>query len=175
MPEEKIEEAIDDFLKMVIFDCLFSNTDRHLRNWGMRIYTEPNIGCEFYPMFDNATILLSEMAEYTIEEFLQLDILENHVQNKMFSRMRCDDKSHNTFEDILNHLANSKYKGRALRIARQYLNDFGEEDLVELLNGFGELSDIRKQGALCAYTTRRRALERVLESECIDKSPDILE
>jgi len=175
MPDEQIEEAIDNFFKMVIFDYLFSNTDRHMSNWGMRIYTEPIRGCEFYSMFDNEEILLFGMMEYTIEELMQLGALEEHVQSKMFSKMKCRDNSNNTFDEVITHLLNGKYRNRVLRIINQFSSEFGEEDLVEILNGFEELSDFRKQGALCTYTTRRRALERIVESCSIDKTPDVLE
>lgn len=174
MPREKIEESIDNFLKMVIFDCLFSNTDRHRCNWGMYIYTEPEKGCELYAMYDNENILLCDSFEDIIEELLSLENLEEHVNSGILSKINTPSNAgrKSTFVELLTYLTNSKYKDRVLKIIEQYLNDFKEEDLRELLEEFDDLSDIRKKGMICIYTTRRKEFERIFEFATQSKEKD---
>ncbi len=49
------ENLFADFLKIMVFDALVGETDRHAENWGI---TKDNIGYKLSPLYDNGTNLL---------------------------------------------------------------------------------------------------------------------
>ena len=49
----EIAKDRDDFLKMLIFDGLIGNTDRHLGNWGFLFDTNTNEILKLHPLFDH--------------------------------------------------------------------------------------------------------------------------
>ena len=63
----------EDILKMIIFDALIGNSDRHHSNWGY-IVEENNNTCSnirFCPLYDNGSSLCSYVNDYDIKDILR--------------------------------------------------------------------------------------------------------
>lgn len=63
---------VNDWIRMLLFDALIGNTDRHQNNWGV-IYSldQENVRLiKFSPAFDNGTSLGHEIVEKKIKNFL---------------------------------------------------------------------------------------------------------
>lgn len=74
-------EAWENYLKMLIFDCLIGNNDRHDENWGLLIdRTEKNL--KLAPIYDNASCLTSgETEERVIQLLNNAQMLEKYINN----------------------------------------------------------------------------------------------
>lgn len=65
------------FKKMLVFDCLIGNNDRHDQNWGLcfsfdfrQIKTKILMKIKLSPIYDNASCLAKELNEEAIQELL---------------------------------------------------------------------------------------------------------
>jgi hypothetical protein len=67
--------------KMLLFDALIGNTDRHQDNWGVlwRSDDEGNLVPKFAPAFDNGTSLAHEIMENRIGNFQTEDAVSKYV------------------------------------------------------------------------------------------------
>ncbi|TMJ17317.1 MAG: hypothetical protein E6G92_13375 [Alphaproteobacteria bacterium] len=68
--------------KMILFDALIGNTDRHQDNWGVlwRSDDEGNPVPRFAPAFDNGTSLAHEIMEKNLSKFSDPDQIDRYVQ-----------------------------------------------------------------------------------------------
>ncbi len=69
-------DILDDFMKMLAFDCIVLNEDRHLNNFGLLYDTNSN-GYSFAPIFDNGLSLLSDLRDYHSDTSAEVDISRN--------------------------------------------------------------------------------------------------
>lgn len=63
-------EAISYLVRMVCFDILIGNPDRHQRNWGVLISSVPGESVRTAPLYDNAAALGSNLDELRVHELL---------------------------------------------------------------------------------------------------------
>lgn len=63
------EQLFKEFLKILIFDALIGNTDRHQDNWGFIGVNETH-AVHLAPAFDNSTSLASELVEEKLSGYL---------------------------------------------------------------------------------------------------------
>lgn len=67
-------DYVDEINKMIIFDFVINNRDRHLNNFGF-ILDEDSLDIKrFNPLFDNGNSLLSDLSEYELIEYSGTDI-----------------------------------------------------------------------------------------------------
>lgn len=94
-----------DLFKMMIFDYLIGNTDRHQSNWA--ILSSPD-GLLFSSLYDNGSSLCCYLNEESIDEFLGKDQVrfDALVNSKSKSRIRicAKNKKEPTHLEVLNHL-----------------------------------------------------------------------
>ena len=66
-------DGIKHILKMIIFDILIGNSDRHPSNWGIIIHVDTFKGVEsnFCPLYDNGSSLCAYVNEEDIENILK--------------------------------------------------------------------------------------------------------
>jgi hypothetical protein len=77
---EEADEILDDFVKMLVFDALIGNNDRHAANWGVITSTKQRIPSRFSPIFDTARGLFWNMNEDSVRNRLRNpQILESYV------------------------------------------------------------------------------------------------
>jgi len=67
---EHIEEILLDFVKMIVFDAVVGNNDRHFYNWGVVVDLKGNKKPEFSPVYDTARGLFWNLSEQKIVEFM---------------------------------------------------------------------------------------------------------
>jgi len=102
---------IDDFLKMLIFDYLIWNSDRHQSNWAM-VFCNGNM--KWSPLYDNSSSLCAYIAEEQIRSYLGKDKVkwDSLVDTKSKSLIRCGEKDSNrpTHLEVLNYIKNNYYE-----------------------------------------------------------------
>lgn len=82
-----------DVLKMIVFDALIGNSDRHQSNWAF-IYDRKRNILEFSPLYDNGSSLCSYVLEEQIEDILRDSMRFNSlVDTKSRTRIRIDENS----------------------------------------------------------------------------------
>lgn len=101
---------IDNFLKMLMFDYLIGNTDRHQSNWALILN---NGKMKWSPLYDNSSSLCAYIAEEQISDYLGKD--KNRwkalVDTKSRSMIRCrmDDDKRPTHLNVLKYLKENYY------------------------------------------------------------------
>jgi len=102
---------IDDFMKMLIFDYLIGNSDRHQSNWAMISY---NGNMKWSPLYDNSSSLCAYVAEGQIKSYLGKDKVRwnSLVDTKSKSLIRCKeiDTNRPTHLEVLYYIKNNYYK-----------------------------------------------------------------
>jgi len=66
------KHLFDEFLKILVFDAIIGNTDRHQDNWGFIRNTKTG-EMRLAPAFDNSTSLGSELVEEKLAGYLESD------------------------------------------------------------------------------------------------------
>ena len=66
----KREDLLEQFFKMLIFDAIIGNTDRHQDNWGF-IHNNKTKEMALAPAYDNSTSLGSELIEEKLSGYLE--------------------------------------------------------------------------------------------------------
>lgn len=111
---------LKDLLKMLIFDYIIGNSDRHQNNWaiinkGDRVYA-------FSPLYDNSSSLCCYILDENIKHYLGSDIKRIHsiVRTKSKSMVRIDEKNKKrpTHEEVIEYI-NKRY--------HEEVNDFIEQ------------------------------------------------
>lgn len=62
----KTNAPIDDFIKMLIFDAVIGNTDRHVNNWDLAVTYEKTLSL---PLIDNGSSLLADVPDNLIRNY----------------------------------------------------------------------------------------------------------
>lgn len=131
-------EDIKHILKMIIFDILIGNSDRHPSNWGTIFHVNIYKGSETYfcPLYDNGSSLCSYINEKDIEYILK---------DKMRFGALVDTKSQSTIGwknqrpirhfELLEHLKEEKYND-TIRYVENIKNNINEECINKILNQF---------------------------------------
>lgn len=145
---EAIEKYIscDDFIKMLMFDYLIGNSDRHQSNWAMIL---ENDKLRWSPLYDNGSSLCAYISEEMVKSYLGKD--ENRwralVDTKSRSRIRC------TFFEKKppTHLAVMKYVKEHYfpiftEFSEQIFTQIGRDEIDNILKVYSasELSDDKK-------------------------------
>ncbi|MCC5842576.1 MAG: HipA domain-containing protein [Opitutales bacterium] len=60
---DEAHEILEAFVKMLIFDALVGNNDRHFYNWGVVLHPEGKFAPRFSPIYDTARALFWNFAE----------------------------------------------------------------------------------------------------------------
>lgn len=97
-------ELLDSFYKMLLFDFLIGNSDRHSDNWGL---VSNGSNFTFSPLFDNGSALCSYVKNADIESYFKdSQRYKSLVDTKSISKIRIDrfDKKRPKHSEVINHL-----------------------------------------------------------------------
>ncbi len=130
-------ELLFPFLKMLFFDFLIGNSDRHQSNWAL---LSQNNQFSYCPLYDNGSSLCCRIDETLIQNYLGKDQLRFNslINSKSRSRIRIDKtmKKEPTHLQVIEFLL-SNYLSPELKI---WVNDLPEK-----------LDDLRRKGILDDY------------------------
>lgn len=137
---------IDDFLKMLIFDYLIGNTDRHQNNWAV---LEENGKMKWSPLYDNSSSLCAYIAQNQIQSYLGKDKKRWNalVDTKSRSMLRCsmNDEKRPTHLVVLKYVYDH-YCEETIKFVKRITDLLTETSICVMLNQYStaELSEAKK-------------------------------
>ena len=143
----KIYASIEEFLKMLMFDFLIGNTDRHQSNWAL---ISENNKMEWSPLYDNSSSLCAYISEEQISNYLGKD--KNRwralVDTKSRSMIRCrmSDEKRQTHLMVLQYIRDNYYN-ETCDFARKIVQEMTENNINYILKQYvePELSGNKKE------------------------------
>lgn len=143
---EKIVQ-LDGFLKMLIFDYLIGNTDRHQSNWAIVLKKDE---MKWSPLYDNSSSLCAYVKEQQIKSYLGKDKVRwlSLVDTKSKSLIRCtaEDESRPTHLEVLKYIKDNYYE-ETYKFVEKIIFLMTEEKISVILKKYleTELSEDRKE------------------------------
>ena len=164
------DDTWSEYIKMLIFDCIIGNNDRHDENWGL-LY-EPSIKkFVLAPIYDNASCLTSGDDEYKVEKLLKDDkFLENYIDKGRPPNLYIDFKDYKKYNhfEIIQYLINSESNVTDLireMLQKDYLS-YTKEVLEQIhhtdVPDFYKLSDNRIKLIYKILKIRKKKLEGLI-------------
>ncbi len=151
----------DDFLKILIFDFLIGNTDRHQNNWAL-LASHDGANIRICPIYDNGSSLCCYLAEEKISDFLGNDKVrfDSLVNTKSTSRVRIDEfsKKEPTHLDVIKYIK-YKYSNENINVFIQnVINKINEDKIEELLGMYSNIIISEKRKLLIKKFILRKIL-----------------
>lgn len=129
-----------DFLKIMIFDFIIGNSDRHSNNWAI-VKTKSNKEY-FAPLYDNGSSLCALINENEINDYLSEDKLRFNSlvdsKSKTIVRINGNLKKIPTHKEVLEYLCNKYYEETKgfVEMALQRLNEEKICDVLRSVNKY---------------------------------------
>ncbi len=166
-PDESIE-IIEGLTKMLLFDAIVGNNDRHFFNWGVLRHLKGKHKPYFSPIYDTASVLFWNYSEKKVlslqqdERQFSNQISKYHTQTKPKIGWE-GEKEINHFQLIERLLINNDC---TFDLARQLFSDDNYIKAIKILNTEfnGLISDIRKKLILRYLKYRFEAFNKLLNS-----------
>lgn len=155
---QMIEKAISpfveksSFLKMLLFDFLIGNSDRHQSNWAIVMSGEK---MTWSPLYDNSSSLCAYVLEEQIASYLGKDMKRWHalVDTKSRSLIRCtvNDEKRPTHLMVLKYVKENYYE-ETCEFAKKIITEMTEKQIYDILNQYSayELSNDKKE-LICRF------------------------
>lgn len=160
----------ENYKKMMIFDCLIGNSDRHDENWGICVNVNKK-EFKLAPFYDNASCLTQQLNEKTILEYLSnKSKIEEYVNNSHPPNLYLNDKDLHryTHYEIMKYLIDTEPDMKDL-ITELLQNDYTDYVDVIMANiqqldvpEEYKLSDNRRKVILEILKLRRQKLKELL-------------
>lgn len=144
-----METFIYQFVRMMIFDMLIGNTDRHQQNWGI-VKNSENEFVSMSPLYDNGSSLCAYVPNRAIKSYLGNDEqrLKSLTDSKSTSRIRIDKdiKKEPKHSEVVKFLC-EKYKEISLEFAVQIENSITRDWVDKVLEEYPSniLTDEKKK------------------------------
>ena len=154
---------IEGFLKMLMFDYLIGNSDRHQNNWAIIIEDDK---MEWSPLYDNSSSLCAYIAEEQIAGYFGKDKTRwnSLVDTKSRSLLRCNelDEKRPTHLNVLKYLKEN-YFDETCDFAKKIFAIMTEEQIYDILKVYSkeELSDSKKK-LISKYLLEKRQMLRTV-------------
>ncbi len=156
----------EDFLKIMIFDCLIGNSDRHQSNWAIIKKDINGSEAKLAPLYDNGSSLCCYIQENQIESYLGKDELKFNsiIFTKSRSRIRLNGKVKKSPEhfEVLKFIKNNYYTSTK-EFVDNICNTIDNDSIDNILKDFNSelLSDKRKK-LIKKFLIKRIELMRVI-------------
>ena len=137
---------IDDLLKMLMFDYLIGNSDRHQNNWAILI---ENGKMQWSPLYDNCSKLFAYISEKNIPNYMGKDKnrWNSLIDTKSKSLIRCReiDEKRPTHLEVLKYLKENYFDDTYV-FAKNIVSLLTEENIYRILDLYSEdgLSEKKK-------------------------------
>lgn len=137
---------IDDLLKMLMFDYLIGNSDRHQNNWAILI---ENGKMRWSPLYDNSSSLCAYISEKNIPNYMGKDKnrWNSLIDTKSKSLIRCReiDEKRPTHLEVLKYLKENYFNDTYV-FAKNIVSLLTEEKIYSILDLYSEdgLSEKKK-------------------------------
>lgn len=155
------EDLLEEFFKILIFDAIIGNTDRHQDNWGFIRHNKTD-QIHLAPAYDNSTSLGSELIDEKLSGYLE----ENEVKLKKYidkgkAHIRWSEDGINL--DRINHFQLLKNMAQKRDTICGYVNEmtlFSDEQIDSILSNLGKIRiEIPKY---ILSETRRSLIKRII-------------
>ena len=159
--------SIEGFLKMLVFDYLIGNSDRHQNNWAILIDDDKK---EWSPLYDNSSSLCAYIPEEQIAGYLGKDKnrWNSLVDTKSRSLLRCKelDEKRPTHLMVLKYLKENYFE-ETRDFAEKIVTVMTEKQINDILNPYSEeeLSANKKKLILKYLLEKRQILRAVYFGE----------
>ncbi len=153
-------EGVKNILKMMIFDILIGNSDRHHSNWGIVIHIDTYKGFEshFCPLYDNGSSLCSYVNEKDVEYILKDSMrFRALIDTKSQSAIGWIDKRPIRHFELLEHLKEEKYDD-TIEYIKNIKNNITEQSINNILNEFGNIISENMKNLVKIYLLERRQM-----------------
>jgi len=165
-----LEVGVFELLKVVVFDAIIGNSDRHQENWGFISYKKGRDEVVFSPIYDSGSCLGREIGDSKVEQMLT----DRLMLDAYISRGKCEirwDGCHLTHYEFIK-LLKCAYEKQISYILDRVISQF-EEQLIEKvvcnvdvnlpseLEHF-KLPDLRKELIVKMITLRVNKLKELL-------------
>lgn len=141
-----------DFFKIMIFDFIIGNSDRHSNNWA--IIKNKNNEEHFAPLYDNGSSLCALIAEDEIDNFLGDDKLRFNalVDSKSKTLIRIDSsvKKIPSHKDVLMYLHANHYNDTA-PFVKFVIQKLTEETISKILRSISKYTSYKRRELLKKY------------------------
>lgn len=124
-PEEEVQKKVEQnrelAIRMIVYDCMYGNNDRHNENWAM-VKDKYGKDISLYDLYDNERVFGLYENQNIIEEALRKDKVKEVSEERLFSRLYVpgETKKHSSYKDVLIYLMEN-YKEETQLILKQYL------------------------------------------------------
>jgi len=135
--QQYLTSSLIDVLKMMVFDALIGNSDRHQSNWAYIFDTKADL-FKFAPLYDNGSSLCSYVLEDAVDDILR-DVrrFDALVGSKSRTKIRVneDSKKAPTHDEMLNHIKSNFYDDIIPFIENIY-NKISNDSIAPILEAF---------------------------------------
>ena len=165
MVKKAIEKfvSIESFLKMLVFDYLIGNSDRHQNNWAIII---KNHKMEWSPLYDNSSSLCAYVLEEQIESYLGKDKTRwnSLIDTKSRSLLCCKefDEKRPTHLMVMKYLKENYFR-ETRSFVKKVVTVMTEKQIYDILKSYSkeELSDNKKK-LISKYLLEKKQMLRTV-------------
>lgn len=159
---------LKDLLKMVVFDYLIGNSDRHQNNWA--IITNGDKVYKFSPLYDNSSSLCCYILDEDVKNYLGSDLrrINSIVKTNSKSMVRIDEKNKKrpTHADVIVYI-NKQYNEEVKDFIKQIQINITANNIDILLANYPEtlLSNERKKLITLFMLEKVKLLSSIIDRE----------
>lgn len=156
------ERLFADFMKIMVFDALVGETDRHAENWGI---TKDSTGYKLSPLYDNGTNLLRNFkneayAEKFYNGIKSFDIYIKKAESLIF---KDDHSGHYRLHELIRYLY-AKYPEQITNEIKN-LEKLTSDKIIEIVNKIPDelLTEQHKKFIIIYLNERKKLLEDIIK------------
>lgn len=156
------EKLFTDFLKIMVFDALVGETDRHAENWGI---TKDSVGYRLSPLYDNGTNLLrtfknEEYAKKYYSGVRPFDIYIKRAESLIF---KDDHSKHYKLHELIQYLY-TKYPEQITNEIKN-LEKLTADKICKIVNKIPDelLTEQHKKFIIIYLNERKKLLEDIIK------------
>lgn len=144
--------GIEGFLKMLLFDYLIGNSDRHQSNWAIIL---DNTRMYWSPLYDNSSSLCAYIQENQLQSYLGKDQTRwkalVDTKSKSLIRCRISDEKRPTHLQVLHYLKEN-YREQTIKFVEKIIATVTAEQISAILDTYEEavLSENKKE-LICKF------------------------